>query len=248
MPYKSKLSIWCQRNRVDFPSYNTAQHTGPAHAPIFPSVSCKIFGNTYIITGDFKSKKEAEETVARSILKKIKKNGSKPLVCKDKDNYVEINIDDKGNDKKEKKVREKRVRVKKEVPVENRENEGTTPENNEETQTLKTSPKNPQKIYLIDFDNSAGIKDRLNTIEGEIHLFISFVFNEKSIPSFNGTVHKAFSPTPEMVDHMMTWFSCKNIESFKGREVIIVSRDVGLNALRELLHNEGIKVEFKSDI
>lgn len=246
MPYKSKLSIWCQKNRVEYPLYKISKHIGPSHAPIFPRITCEIFGNTYILNGQFKSKKEAEEDIAKSILRKIKKNDNKILPTKS----IEIIIDINGNDKKEKNSIDKLSRNIEQINIQD------VPENTPKNESINIHENIPENIignisnniYLIDFDNSANIKDRLNTINGEIHIFISFGFNEKSIPNFNGTIHKAFSPTPEMVDHMITWFSCKNLDRFIDKEVIIISRDTGLNALREILHNEKIRVQFKANL
>ncbi len=105
------------------------------------------------------------------------------------------------------------------------------------------------RIYLVDYDNVADTP--LDTLDGEIHLFVSLSFNlktkkmEQIREQGNVEIHQASAPLPELVDHMMTWYAARNYN--KWMRVTVVSRDSGLNALVEILKLNGIECVFFND-
>lgn len=106
-------------------------------------------------------------------------------------------------------------------------------------------------VYLIDYDNMAHAGKIIDTLDGKVHLFVSFTFNTDKIPiSLNSRIkiHKAHSPNREMVDHMMTWYACKNIKLLKHAKVYIISKDTGMYSLVEILKHKKIDVEFISNV
>jgi len=121
-----------------------------------------------------------------------------------------------------------------------------------ETQKLVShsakTKKSCDRVYLVDFDNCAdtGLQD----LGGEIHLFVAQNFNTKTKKMKavqnqpNVEIHRAEEPLPEMVDHMMTWFACENLKKIKNKEVVVISRDSGLNALVALLKQKGVKAKI----
>lgn len=104
------------------------------------------------------------------------------------------------------------------------------------------------RIYLIDFDNCADAC--LQNLGGDIHIFVAKNFNVKTKKMKaiqrrpNVEIHQAEEPLPEMVDHMMTWYACENLKKIKNKEVVVISRDSGLNALVAILKQKGIKAKI----
>jgi hypothetical protein len=115
--------------------------------------------------------------------------------------------------------------------------------------SLNSSFKN-ERVFLVDFDNSADIS--IDSLNGEVVIFVSSTFNLNSkkmklIKERNNIkIIQALHPLPEIVDHMMTWFACKNIEKLKEKNVVIFSKDSGLNALVHILKDEGVQVNFNT--
>lgn len=106
------------------------------------------------------------------------------------------------------------------------------------------------KVYLVDFDNSADVD--IKNLSGEIHLFVAQTFNLKTKKMKglqkrdNLEIHQAQEPLPEIVDHMMTWYACENLKKIRDKEVIIVSRDSGLYALVSLLKQKQVNAKMVS--
>ena len=104
------------------------------------------------------------------------------------------------------------------------------------------------KVYLIDFDNCADTD--VKNLRGYIHIFLAKNFNMKSnkiknIQNLPGVkIHQAKEPLPEIVDHMMTWYACENFKKIKDKEVVVISKDFGLNALISILKQKDVNARL----
>lgn len=70
MSQKSRLSEYCQKNRLPFPAYKSFVTGGGAHCPQFKGL-CELNGTEYVTPHEYNNKKEADDAVAAVILDEL---------------------------------------------------------------------------------------------------------------------------------------------------------------------------------
>ena len=106
-------------------------------------------------------------------------------------------------------------------------------------------------LFLVDLDNCADLIPKISNMaskECQFRIFVSMSLNLKIEKTEHIEIYQASLPVSEMVDHMMTWYACKNLNMLLTKKnVIVISKDKGLNALVEILKQNNVKANYTNN-